>query len=56
MDPNAALAELRAAVADIEDQCCAEHGEMAGQNIAEKFAELDAWIMKGGFLPSDWSR
>lgn len=55
MDPNEALKQLRAAVADLEDQCCAECGEMAGRDIAEKFADLDAWMTSGGFMPTDWN-
>lgn len=56
MDPNKALADLREAVKAIteDDFCCADHGELAGQDLAEKFAALDEWLTKGGFPPNVW--
>lgn len=49
MDPNATLRELRDLVRD------AENGEDVQDEIAERFAALDNWITRGGFLPAEWS-
>jgi hypothetical protein len=51
MDPNAALATLRALTAD------ALNGkEVDVMELAESFEALDQWIGKGGFLPDAWQR
>jgi hypothetical protein len=49
MDPNAALDNLRRAMAD-EDTA-----EMSPE-VYDAFTALDNWITKGGFLPSDWQQ
>lgn len=55
MDPNTALTEIRELVALAKgDVCCAEHGEMAGTELAMKFEALDEWLTKGGFPPEVW--
>jgi len=52
MDPNAALANLRALVAE------SEAGDVDPRDTAEEFHEqfaaLDEWLSKGGFLPTAW--
>lgn len=50
MDPNATLARLRELAADGTHLTMTETEEMA-----ELFEALDAWMSKGGFMPSDWS-
>lgn len=47
MDPDACLADLR--------QLCASLTASADE-IAEKFAALDDWITRGGFLPYSWQQ
>lgn len=56
MDPNETLKELRELAKSIIDgtTCCAEHGEMAGENLAEKFEALDRWLTHRGSLPDEW--
>lgn len=55
MDPEELLAELRQMAADAD-----EYGGIHAQTWVEdgpgKFAALDEWLSKGGFLPKDWSR
>lgn len=56
MDPNQALADIRADAASILDgsACCAAHGEMAAAELALKFRALDEWLTQGGFPPEVW--
>lgn len=51
MDPNAALAELRALVADGHETDSDDH-----DRIAELVRALDTWISRGGFLPAAWQQ
>jgi hypothetical protein len=44
MDPNAALAIVRAALDDMPEEA------------AEAFRGLDEWLSRGGFLPEAWER
>lgn len=46
MDPNAALEELRSAMAELADTTF--------DHIQDKFSDLDGWLSRGGFLPNDW--
>lgn len=52
MDPNAALAALRAMVAE------SEAGDVDAADTAvefqEQFAALDTWLSQGGFKPLAW--
>lgn len=53
MDPNAALAEIRAEIADIES--AGNDIEYRGAHkLADLVQSLDEWIAKGGFLPDAW--
>lgn len=51
MDPNSALAKLRALVAapvtedDVLDNL---------EDVCEAFTALDEWLTRGGFTPADW--
>ncbi|QZE10369.1 hypothetical protein SEA_SCOOBYDOOBYDOO_18 [Mycobacterium phage ScoobyDoobyDoo] len=45
MDPNETLKMIRAALEEGDDERAAEH-----------FRDLDGWLSKGGFLPTDWVR
>ena len=49
MDPNTALAEIRAEVVAILD---GDHDRALA--LAEWFAGLDDWLSGGGFLPDSW--
>lgn len=62
MDPNANLAEIRNAVADI---ITAERDSVdnaatgaaiydTAVRLAELVEALDSWVCKGGFLPDAW--
>jgi hypothetical protein len=56
MDPDKLLAELREVVADFRE---AEDGKSLirlGDELAAKFADLDDWLVNGGFKPHAWSR
>jgi hypothetical protein len=65
MDPNAALKDLRAAIAEVDNELSADEG--AGlldpfgekdhlRDLVESFQALDGWLSRGGFLPFDWDR
>jgi hypothetical protein len=58
MDPNAALATLRAAAVEWE-QAVVAHDERAQLAIAARVLaavlELDGWLSSGGFLPTAWN-
>jgi hypothetical protein len=56
MDPNAALAALRAAIADAV--ASPDHDTYAwhAAAIIEHFQALDEWLTGGGFLPASWER
>jgi hypothetical protein len=51
MDPNTALQRIRELVTGV----CIGSGAQ-GIDLAEAFEDLDGWLSKGGFLPSDWFR
>lgn len=51
MDPNATLAILRVLVSSALDSDSDDARE-----LAEHADALDAWLSRGGFLPSDWGR
>lgn len=55
MDINILLFEMRMLSKEIieEDATPEERAEQAAQ-LAEKLLALDAWIVKGGFLPERW--
>ena len=60
MDPNAALENMRRAVANYRagedaDMSAAELVDYA-RDMAELFAGLDEWVTGGGFLPAAWQR
>lgn len=45
MDPDTLLAELRELTAAADDPGA----------LAARFADLDAWLARGGFLPAAWT-
>lgn len=65
MDPNAALAEMRAALRQLEDarQLLGKEADLdalwkaiiASDRLAESVESLDDWLSKGGFLPDAWA-
>ena len=59
MDPNAALDNLREAVArynEAYDNGDPEGCRYAAHDLAEAADALDGWITRGGFLPTGWQR
>ena len=48
MDPNAALAEIRAILTNFS------FGMNEALRLAELVDGLDDWLSHGGFLPDDW--
>lgn len=55
MDPNAALQIIRDNVQTYRDSTDAETANDAAERVVEAAADLDEWIVRGGFLPSDWA-
>jgi hypothetical protein len=57
MDPNATLAEIRAALADMGRSDITPHEYAdAASVLHERIEILDEWLSKGGFLPDAWKR
>lgn len=59
MDPNATLSEARAAYTAFvraADEMDSDTYDRALCALAEHFNDLDEWLTKGGFLPSEWSK
>ncbi len=58
MDPNTALANLRAAITEYRalpwDAVPEQRVEIA-EEIVEAAEALDGWLSKGGFLPDAWA-
>ncbi len=55
MDPDTALADLRAGVAAVRDAADG-NGDLitSAEILADAAAALDEWITRGGFLPAEW--
>lgn len=53
MDPDACLREARSVAAELLQ---IEGDDDRAERLAELVTDLDAWIVKGGFLPAAWSR
>jgi hypothetical protein len=70
MDPEVALRRLREAIQDLkyrDDSAFATDPALRIKRsklieyeplleVIENFEALDAWLTKGGFLPTDWKR
>jgi hypothetical protein len=64
MDPNVALAELKAQIVDVIAQMEkldlnkipteALSAFEAANDVILKFQDLDEWLSKGGFVPDAW--
>ena len=56
MDPTATLLAAREALARYEEAYreCSTEENMAADDLAEAFENLDSWLSKGGFLPAPW--
>ena len=60
MDPNATLAQARAALArldDLDEQEDAPYIERRAEcaaDVVDAFRALDEWLTKGGFQPAAW--
>jgi len=55
MDPNATLELIRAKCAETETVDSQDFGALCLE-LADLITGLDAWLSKGGFLPTDWQR
>lgn len=53
MDPNVTLNELRRACEEYWEYGPTDH---AVCKLVEGFDALDAWLTRGGFLPTAWER
>lgn len=61
MDPDAALANLRAAIQSVMQTMddSATDRESFNANVidlVDAAGSLDDWLAKGGFLPAEWDR
>ena len=59
MDPNQALADAREAAKKVDALDGADdiYGELIAANDAlTAYRNLDDWLTKGGFLPTEWHR
>lgn len=63
MDPNETLRMCRRLAKHLIARADAERqhhetttSDTSGEELAECFNNLDEWLSKGGFLPSDWRR
>ncbi len=57
MDPNATLQALRDLVQHTQTSDIAHiNHEDCADRFADLFDGLDQWIMRGGFLPINWSK
>lgn len=56
MDPNEALAKMRAAITRYNEGLANDSGDWISnaQEAVEMAEALDEWLSKDGFLPSDW--
>jgi hypothetical protein len=54
MDPNELLRRLRELAGDVDGYAVGDLDGVA-REMADLFQDLDAWILRGGFLPKDWS-
>lgn len=52
MDPNETLRMMRGIAAEIVET--QSNLDNPGYDLAALFQELDAWLMRGGFLPQAW--
>lgn len=55
MDPDVTLDFIRTRIADYDlgDLTSEQYDDIA-HDVFDAFADLDAWIARGGFLPMDW--
>ena len=56
MDPDAVMRRLRSALSDYGSAGDIEDAIEAADEFGRAFADLDAWLSKGGFLPYEWTR
>lgn len=62
MDPDAALAEWRAAVQRLSEVFANYENSpydpltVAAQEVLDRSESLDKWMASGGFLPADWNK
>ena len=59
MDPNETLSQLRTlSKRTLDTSVSMHHAEIADAavDLASLVESLDAWISKGGFLPSAWQK
>lgn len=56
MDPEAALINMREAIAAVRSAPNPEALLIASTSLADAADALDGWLKSGGFLPLEWSR
>jgi hypothetical protein len=57
MDPNETLQHIRDLLARLNDQRYeGDDWQEDAQELAYYVAELDVWLTRHGFLPTDWQR
>lgn len=55
MDPDKALENMRAAIAELETQLLRRNDPYAAMaDVVEAWGLLDGWLSKGGYRPEDW--
>lgn len=54
MDPNKTLENIRAVIADMEQRHTVAEITMLHDELYWLIKDLDQWLTKGGFLPTDW--
>lgn len=55
MDPDKALENMRAAIAELETQLLRRNDPYAAMaDIVDAWEALDGWLSKGGYRPEDW--
>ena len=55
MDPNAALARIRALISALSHDDDGTQSTV-GEDLALQVADLDHWLSNGGFKPDAWVR
>jgi hypothetical protein len=55
MDPDKALENMRAAIAELPTQLLRSNDPYAAMaDVIDAWETLDSWLSKGGYRPEDW--
>ena len=55
MDVSETLVRLREAVTDWHIASGTDTALVAATSVVDHFEQLDEWLSRGGFLPTEWS-